>query len=254
MLSDIDILIISKTKLDSSFPNGQFQIHGYSEPYRLDRNRNSGGIPTTLIDYQMKIEEFFIELNLRRKKLLLCCSYDPKYSQISHNLREIGQDLDVLTPKYDNIILMGDFNAEPADTVVSDFCEIYNLKNITREKTCFKNPNNPSCIDLIITNRSKSFQNSMVIETGLSDFHKMCITIMKMYYSKQKPRIINYRKFKDFNNDSFIKDLQTLITKSFNEEAIPFQALRKSVNVTLEKFAPTKKRYARAKITKSKNK
>ena len=94
----------------------------------------------------------------------------------------------------------------------------------------------------------------MVIETGLSDFHKMCITIMKMYYSKQKPRIINYRKFKDFNNDSFIKDLQTLITKSFNEEAIPFQALRKSVNVTLEKFAPTKKRYARAKITKSKNK
>ena len=50
----------------------------------------------------------------------------------------------------------------------------------------------------------------MVIETGLSNFHKMCITLMKMYYSKQKP-IIHYRKFKDFNNDSFIKDLQTLI-------------------------------------------
>ena len=34
--------------------------------------------------------------------------------------------------------------------------------------------------------------------------------------------------------------------KSFNEEAIPFQALRKSVNVTLEKHAPTKKRYPRS--------
>ena len=113
-------------------------------------------------------------------------------------------------------------------------------------KTCFKNPNNPSCIDLLITNRPKRFQNSMAIETGLSDFHKMCITVMKMYYSKQKPTIIHYRKFKDFNNDSFIKDLQTLLTKSFNEEAIPFQALRESVNVTLEKHAPTKKRYARA--------
>ena len=194
----------------------------------------------------MKVEGFFIELNLRRKKWLLCCSYDPKYSQISHYLKEMGKDLDVLTSKYDNIILMGDFNAEPADTIVSNFCEIYNLKNIIREKTCFKNPNNPSCIDLIITNRPKSFQNSMVIETGLSDFHKMCITVMKMYYSKQKPTIIHYRKFKDFNNDSFIKDLQTLLTKSFNEEAIPFQALRESVNVTLEKHAPTKKRYARA--------
>ena len=85
----------------------------------------------------------------------------------------------------------------------------------------------------------------MVIETGLSDFHKMCITVMKMYYSKQKP-IIHYRKFKDFNNGSFIKDLQTLLTKSFNEEAVPFQSLRESMNVTPEKHAPTRKRCVRA--------
>ena len=84
------------------------------------------------------------------------------------------------------------------------------------------------------------------ITTGLSDFHKMGITVMKMYYSTQKPTIIHYRKFKDFSNHSFIKDLQTLLAKSFNEEAIPFQASRQSVNVTLEKHAPTKKRYARA--------
>ena len=66
----------------------------------------------------------------------------------------------------------------------------------------------------------------MVIETGLSDFYKMCITVIQMYYSKQKLVIIHYRKFKDFNNDSFIKDHQTPLKKSFNEEAIPFQALR----------------------------
>ena len=71
--------MISETKLDSSFPNGQFQIHGYSEPYRLDRNGNGGGIlvfirediPTKLIDSQMKIEGFFIEINLRKKKMAL---------------------------------------------------------------------------------------------------------------------------------------------------------------------------------------
>ena len=154
------------------------------------------------------------------------CSYNPKYSQISHHLREIGKDLDVLTSEYDYIMLMGDFNARPTDTVVSDFCEIYNMKNIIREKTCFKNPNNPSCIDLIITNRPKSFQNSMVIETGLSDFHKMCITVMKMYYSKQKPTIIHYRKFRDFSNDSFIKDLQTLLTKQGSKEIMKRSRLR----------------------------
>ena len=132
---------------------------------------------------------------------------------------------------------MGDFNTEPADTVSPDFCEIYNLKN-NQEKD-FKNPNNPSCIDLIIMNRPKSFQNSMVIETGLCVFHKMSITVMKMYYSKQKPSVIHYRKFKDFNNDSFIRDLHILLVKSFNEEAVPCQALRESVNVIPEKHAHT---------------
>ena len=40
----IDILMISETKLDDTFPEGQFKIHGYSKPYRLDRNSNGGGI------------------------------------------------------------------------------------------------------------------------------------------------------------------------------------------------------------------
>ena len=166
-----------------------------------------------LVESQMKIEGFFIELNLRRKKWLLCCSYNPKYSQISHHLKEIGKDLDVLTSKYENIVLMGDFNAEPTDTALSDFCEIYNLKNVIKDKTYFKNLNKPSCIDLVITNRPKSFQNSMVIETGLSDFHKTCITIMKMYYSKQKPTIIHYRKFKDFNNNALSKTFRRFYLK-----------------------------------------
>ena len=77
---------------------------------------------------------------------------------------------------------MGDFNAELTGTVISDFCETWNLKKI-RENACFKNTNNPSCIDLIIVSRPKSFQNSTV-ETVLSDFHKMYLTVMEMYYSK----------------------------------------------------------------------
>ena len=48
----------------------------------------------------------------------------------------------------------------------------------------------------------------------------------------------------DSNND--IKDLKTLSSKSFNEETISFQALRESVNVNLEKHAPSNARYTRA--------
>ena len=86
----------------------------------------------------------------------------------------------------------------------------------------------------------------MVIETGLSDFHKMCITVTKMYYSEHKHSIIRFRKFKDFNNDGFTKEIKTFLSRSLNEETIPFQALRESVNATLEKHAPSKVRYTRA--------
>ena len=115
---------------------------------------------------------------------------------ISEHLNEIGKNLDLLLSKYDNFMLIGDLNAEPTKAVVSDFCEIYNLKHLIKDKTCFKNPTKPTCIDLIVTNRPKCFQDTVVFETGLSDFHKMSVTVMKMYYAKQKPSIVHYRKFK----------------------------------------------------------
>ena len=48
-------------------------------------------------------------------------------------------------------------NVEPTDTTFSDFCEIYNLKDLVKDKTCFKNRNKTSCIDLIITKKPKRF-------------------------------------------------------------------------------------------------
>ena len=108
------------------------------------------------------------------------------------------------------ILLIGGLNAEPTKAV-SDFCEMYNLKHLIKYKTCFKNPTKPNCIDLIVTNRPKCFQDTVVFETGLSDFHKMSITVMKMYYTKQKPSIVHYRKFTNFCDDSFIKDTELLL-------------------------------------------
>ena len=86
----------------------------------------------------------------------------------------------------------------------------------------------------------------MVFETGLSDFHKMSVTVMKMYYAKQKPSIVHYRKFKNFCNDSFIKDTELLLSKLCDQQNVPFKILKESVNITLDKHAPLKKRYVRA--------
>ena len=73
---------------------------------------------------------------------------------------------------------------------------------------CYKNQGKPTCMDLILTNCPGSFQNSCVVETGLSDFHKMVVTVMKTSYRKSQPKIIHYRNYKNFSNDIFRDSLQ----------------------------------------------
>ena len=77
-------------------------------------------------------------------------------------------------------MLLGNFNAEESESWISKFLYEFNAKNIVKENNCFKNTLNPSCIDLFITNSSLSFQTTIAVSNGLSDYHKMVITVMKM--------------------------------------------------------------------------
>ena len=64
----------------------------------------------------------------------------------------------------------------------------HNSKNLVKDKTCFKSLENPSCIDLFLTNSPLSFQNTVTMSTGLSDCHKMVITVLKSTFAKTKPK------------------------------------------------------------------
>ena len=197
--NNLDILMISETKIDDTFPDSQFLIEGFSSPYRLDRTSKGGGIllyirediPSKYIKnvkIDKSFEGFFVEINLRSKKWLLACSYNPHRDKITSHLKSISTALDNLSSQYENIILLGDFNVETEEKNISDFMNIYNLKSLIKEKTCYKNPERPSCIDLILTNSPRSFQNSNVFETGLSDFHKLVVTVMKQYFPELRER------------------------------------------------------------------
>ena len=79
---------------------------------------------------------------------------------------------------------MGDVNVESTEKHMKDFSLIYNWKDIIRDKTCYKNLEKPKCIDLVIIDMPKSFQNSQAIETGSSDFYKVCLTVLKVFHTK----------------------------------------------------------------------
>ena len=65
---------------------------------------------------------------------------------------------------------------------------------------CYKNADKPTCIDLILTNCPGSSQTFSAVETRLSDFHKMIVTVMKTSYRKSQPKIIHYRNYKNLGN------------------------------------------------------
>ena len=50
--------------------------------------------------------------------------------------------------------------------------------------TCYKIVENPSCIDLVITNSPLTFQNTETRTADFSDFHKMVITLLKTAFAK----------------------------------------------------------------------
>ena len=108
-------------------------------------------------------------------------------------------------------MLLGDLNDESLDPVLHDFCTVYNLFSLVKEQTCFKNPYNPSGIDLFLANRPRCSQNTVTLERGISDFHKMVITVLKVFYKKQKPKIIQYRSFKNFDNKVFQRELNSAV-------------------------------------------
>ena len=79
---------------------------------------------------------------------------------------------------YDKILLTEDFNAERHDDCLESFLCQRELKSLVKEKTCFKSISNPSCIDLFLTNTALSFQRIKTVSTGLSDFHKLVLTVL----------------------------------------------------------------------------
>ena len=83
----VDILVITESKLDQSFPESQFFINRFSKPFRKDRNRHGGGflmyikedIPQKELSFNLPsgIGIIIIGLNINKIKWLVCGCYHP---------------------------------------------------------------------------------------------------------------------------------------------------------------------------------
>ena len=132
---NIDILVITESKLDGSFPSQQFAIEAYSLPYRFDRNANGGGViiyvredipckELTTHSCSSDMEGIFLEVNLRKTKWLVFGGYNNSKVNIDIFLTKLGPILDQYMSKFDNFLLLGDFNSETHEIGMIEFCNI----------------------------------------------------------------------------------------------------------------------------------
>ena len=94
---------------------------------------------------------------------------------------------------FENIIVLCDFNMKPTNQEMTTFTSDNDFINIIKSNTCFKTSTR-TCIDFILTNKPKSFQNIRVIETGVSDHHLLIFSFLKTSLIKMLPNELRYRK------------------------------------------------------------
>ena len=178
---NIDILCFAETKLDSSFPAGQFFEAGYASPFRLDVSSNSGGllvyinenIPSRILrkfTVTKDIQILPIEINFRKSKWLFLPIYRPDRTNKVEFLATLSNILDYYSNIYENVLINGDFNMEVTESAMTDFIKKQNLYSMIKTPTCFKGSQG-RCIDLCLSKKRCSFINTHThtFETGFNE-------------------------------------------------------------------------------------
>ena len=171
----------AETKLDYSFPNAQFLLENYEIRNRKDRKSHGGG----LLEYVRKRiickeidqseldghEIISSEVTIRNKKWAVFSVYRPLNSNVKVFIEKLETCLNKALSRYDNLLIMGNLNIDTQNlkdagfNALDCFCDTLNLRNLIKNKTCFTKTHQSS-IDVILTNKPRSFMHSYATETG----------------------------------------------------------------------------------------
>ena len=156
----LDYFVISETQLDSSFPSAQFHVVDFEIRNRWDRNKSGVGLiefvkkgilTKRLKDLEKNLSETICtEITISKKRWFCMSVYrPPSSSNIDTFFSELTISLSKAVNKFDNPIIMGDFNLDITKEDCSDFDKLEEL----RDAFNLTNLLNPKHVISIITNR-----------------------------------------------------------------------------------------------------
>ena len=218
-LISFDIVGISETKLDDTFPVNQFSIDNY-KLYRQDRNSKGGGvmmfvkdtIPHRIIKDLSgvidNIDYISLEVTTQRGKWILTYIYCPPSVKDNCFTNFMSSLCENIISKNALTLFFGDLNYNLLNNnALSCICDIHGLTNLIKDPTCFK-AENPTLLDVLLTDKPNCFSGKLNIDLGLSDFHNFVCVASKLFTPCESKRKIKYRSMKHFNVEDFSRDLE----------------------------------------------
>ena len=168
--------------------------------------------------------------------ILILGNYKPPSQNDPSFISELNLVLIFFSSIYENFVLLGDFNLSTENPNLKNFMCSFDLERLIDSPTCYKSIN-PTCIDLILTNKKNHFMSSATFETDLSDHHKLITTILRKNISKANSKKIFYRDYKRLGQKKFENELKLKLNSQTNKSYSTFQGVFLEV---LNKTAPVK--------------
>ena len=225
------ILVISQTKIDRSYPDSQFKLQGYNM-FHKDRAKGEGGllvytsttIPSrklTLPTTYKTLEAIAVDVKIGRQDILILSIYRPpnsskKESKTCGNyLERVESELNSICQwacfKKKTVIIVGGLNLDrlrldrSEGKILRDLEEVNDLHCLINEPTRVT-ANSQTLIDVMLTNNSDLFKNCGVYNLEISD-HSMIYGEMTEKVKKHTTKTLVHRQTKTTDFDNFNKDL-----------------------------------------------
>lgn len=237
----IHVLALTETHLGTRIKNSELKIDNY-KLYRCDRKHNNsnwyrGGVALYVQDHipvkrhvfsnLSNIEIIWADIYLSHTKpVLIGCCYISKKSDFKYlEVMEISERDQ--TEK--DVFLLGDFNKNwfSEDMLqIKLFSERCGLKQIVNSRTREEN-----CIDHIYTNIPERCDTPRVIVTGCSDHNLVFVDVRE---KKVPQRISIQRSYSEFDENSFIQEIQRTSWSEVMEEEKPEKALSRFIEIFMQ--------------------
>ena len=214
-----DVFVLAETKIDGAFPSSQFCIKG-DKMFCKDRNRFGGslivyirrGLITRKINHlegnYIESIVLLVQPGRSSKWTLFLYTYD-----VTKNLwkLEFNSMLFNGSQRHDNLAIVRDLNCDISHLnkgfregrTLRDSMNEYNSTNLIREPTRVT-ATSSSLIDVILTNRPRSFLTSGIFDLGLSDYH-LVYAVSRSHYPRSCPITVERRLFRIMIPSDFAK-------------------------------------------------